>query len=73
MPVVSLSAEEAPGHFGWLAAFVGLDMPASSGQTRSKLGWAPKGPGMIADLTAMRYKSPPKLGADTPKGNIADA
>jgi nucleoside-diphosphate-sugar epimerase len=55
IPVVSLSAEEAPAHFGWLAAFAGLDMPASSAQTRARLGWQPTGPGLIADLERMRY------------------
>jgi nucleoside-diphosphate-sugar epimerase len=55
VPVVSLSAEEAPAHFGWLAMFAGFDMPASSAQTREGLGWHPTGPGLIADLEQMRY------------------
>jgi nucleoside-diphosphate-sugar epimerase len=55
VPVVSLSPEEAPAHFGWLTMFAGLDMPASSAQTREKLGWNPTGPGLIADLENMRY------------------
>ena len=36
--------------FGWLAMFAGLDIPASSEQTKTKLGWQPTGPGLIADL-----------------------
>jgi nucleoside-diphosphate-sugar epimerase len=55
LPVVSLSPEEAPAHFGWLAMFAGFDMPASSAQTRQRLGWRPTGPGLIADLEQMRY------------------
>jgi nucleoside-diphosphate-sugar epimerase len=55
VPVVSLSPEEAPAHFGWLAAFVGMDLLASSAQTRARLGWKPTGPGLIADLERMRY------------------
>jgi nucleoside-diphosphate-sugar epimerase len=55
VPVVSLSPEEAPAHFGWLAMFAGFDMPASSAQTRQRLGWHPTGPGLIADLEQMRY------------------
>ena len=55
MPVVSISAEEAPAHFGWLAMFIGRDAPASSAKTRQKLGWKPTGPGLIADLENMRY------------------
>jgi nucleoside-diphosphate-sugar epimerase len=39
VPVVQLSAEAAAAHFGWLAMFVGLDMPASSAKTRADLGW----------------------------------
>ncbi|WP_158803331.1 SDR family oxidoreductase [Acidisoma sp. L85] len=55
VPVVSLSPEEAADHFGWLAAFAGLDLPASSAQTQQRLGWQPTGPGLIADLNEMRY------------------
>ena len=55
LPVVSLSPEEAPAHFGWLAMFAGFDMPASSAQTQQRLGWCPTGPGLIADLEQMRY------------------
>jgi nucleoside-diphosphate-sugar epimerase len=55
VPVVSLSPEQAPAHFGWLAAFVGFDMPASSAQTQERVGWHPAGPGLIADLEQMRY------------------
>lgn len=54
LPVVSLSLEEAPAHFGWLAMFAGFDMPASSAQTRQRLGWHPTGPGLIADLDYAR-------------------
>lgn len=55
LPVASLSPDEAAAHFGWLAAFAGLDMPASSAWTRETLGWTPTGPGLIADLRAMDY------------------
>jgi len=55
LPVVSLTPEEAPAHFGWLAMFAGLDLPASSAMTRELLGWTPTGPGMIEDLKAMDY------------------
>lgn len=55
VPVVSLTPEEAQGHFGWLAMFVGRDIPASSAITRKALGWEPTGPGMIEDLRNMRY------------------
>ncbi len=55
VPVVALSPEEAERHFGWLAMFVCLDMPATSAWTRKRLDWHPTGPGLIADLEAMDY------------------
>ena len=55
VPVVSLTPEEAPAHFGWLGMFAGFDMPASSAQTRQRLGWNPTGPDLISDLEKMRY------------------
>jgi nucleoside-diphosphate-sugar epimerase len=55
VPVVALAPAEAAGHFGWLAPFAGMDMPASSAQTQARLGWHPTGPGLIADLERMRY------------------
>ncbi len=54
LPVVSKSPDEAAGHFGWMAMFVGLDLPASSALTQERLGWHPTGPGLIADLEEMR-------------------
>jgi len=55
VPVVSLSPEEAAGHFGWLSIFADLDMPASSEWTRAQLGWQPTGPTLMADLERMDY------------------
>jgi nucleoside-diphosphate-sugar epimerase len=55
VPVVSISPEEAGEHFGWLAHFVGFDVPASSALTQERLGWRPTGPGLITDLNAMKY------------------
>jgi nucleoside-diphosphate-sugar epimerase len=55
VPVVSLAPEEAAEHFGWLAHFASLDMPASSEWTRKTLGWEPAGPGLIEDLRNMEY------------------
>jgi nucleoside-diphosphate-sugar epimerase len=53
--VVSLAPEESSKHFGWLAAFAGRDLPASSAHTRKKLGWNPTGPSLMSDLENMRY------------------
>jgi nucleoside-diphosphate-sugar epimerase len=55
VPVKSLSPEDAPAHFGWLAGFVGADMPASSALTQERLDWHPTGPSLVADLEAMKY------------------
>lgn len=55
LPTVSLTPEQAAEHFGWLARFAGLDMTASSAQTRKQLGWTPTGPDLITDLKNMRY------------------
>ncbi len=56
VPVLSLDKAKAAEHFGWLAHFAGLDMPASSEQTRKALDWNPTGPGLIEDLTNMNYQ-----------------
>jgi hypothetical protein len=54
--VISIPAEKAGEHFG---AFFGQaatrDMPASSEWTRKTLGWNPTGPGLIEDLSNMKY------------------
>jgi nucleoside-diphosphate-sugar epimerase len=55
VPVVSKSPEEAMEHFGWLAAFVGSDLPASSAKTQERLGWRPTERGLIPDLEQMNY------------------
>lgn len=57
LPVVARSREQASEHFGWLARFFGNDMPASSAQTQSQLGWRPRQPGLIADLEQGSYFS----------------
>ena len=52
--VKSIAPEEAPAYFGWLAMFAAHDVPASSAQTRKKLGWEPTGPSLIADLEGLQ-------------------
>lgn len=53
--VVSKTAEEAVGHFGWFAPFSMMDVAASGEQTRVQLGWEPKERGLIADLDRSGY------------------
>ncbi|OLL31169.1 NAD-dependent dehydratase [Burkholderia sp. SRS-W-2-2016] len=55
LPVVSIAAEQAGEHFGWMAMFAGLDMPASSALTQARLGWKPSGPTLLSDLDQARY------------------
>ena len=50
LPVVSKATGEAKEHFGPFAMFAGLDSPASSNLTREWLSWAPREPGLIADV-----------------------
>lgn len=57
LPVVSIAAEDAGDHFGFLSAFVGLDNPTSSELTRELLGWKPEGPTLIADIEQGHYFS----------------
>jgi nucleoside-diphosphate-sugar epimerase len=56
LPVVSIPAEKAAEHFGWLGMFVGMDFPASSAQTQERLGWRPTGRSLIADLNEARFE-----------------
>lgn len=51
LPVESRERE----HFGWLANFLGADMPASSVHTRARLGWTPCGPDLLTDLRQGDY------------------
>ncbi len=55
LPVISLAPEKVAEHFGMFAHFATLDMPASSEWTRKALRWEPNGPGLIDDLTNMKY------------------
>ena len=57
IPVVSKSPGEAADHFGWFAAFAGIDCPASSKLTQERLGWKPTQPGLIADIDRESYFS----------------
>jgi nucleoside-diphosphate-sugar epimerase len=55
LPVVSIPAEQAFEHFGFLAVFGSLDNPTSSALTQKVLDWHPEGPGLIEDLDAGHY------------------
>jgi nucleoside-diphosphate-sugar epimerase len=55
LPVASIAAADAGEHFGWIGAFFGMDIPASSLLTQELLGWTPTGPTLIEDLDAGPY------------------
>jgi nucleoside-diphosphate-sugar epimerase len=55
VPVVSLSCDEAQGHFGLFALFASIDVHASSELTQKQFGWQPGQPGLIADLDEGHY------------------
>jgi nucleoside-diphosphate-sugar epimerase len=58
LPVVSIPADQASDHFGWMGRLFGLDTPASSSATQQLFGWNPGQPGLIADLDAGHYFKP---------------
>ncbi|ACC75200.1 SDR family oxidoreductase [Paraburkholderia phymatum] len=55
LPVVSIPAGEAQAHFDWMGMFVGMDMPASSALTQTRLSWKPTGPSLLSDLEHAQY------------------
>jgi nucleoside-diphosphate-sugar epimerase len=50
LPTRSLSADEAPGHFGWLAMAISNDMPASGAVTQQSVGWRATQSGLLEGL-----------------------
>ncbi len=55
VPVVSIPAEQAAEHFGFIGRFTGTDLAATAKRTRKLLGWEPKERGLIADLNQPYY------------------
>lgn len=55
LPAVSLTGDEVTGHFGWMAGFAAMDVPASCAITQEKLGWQATGIGLIEDLETGTY------------------
>ena len=55
IPAVSIAPQKAAEQFGMFGHFAMLDMLASSEWTRKALGWEPSGPGLIEDLTRMKF------------------
>jgi nucleoside-diphosphate-sugar epimerase len=53
--VVSQSAKEAAGVYGWLSPFVAADNTVSSALTRAEIGWEPTQPDLLADIDQPGY------------------
>lgn len=55
LPVTSIDPDDVQAHFGWIGALFGMDLPASSAQTRQLLDWTPTGPTLLEDLAGGSY------------------
>ena len=55
LPVKSVTPEEAPAHFGWMAAFAQLDAVASGALTEQWLGFKPTQVGLLEDMEHGTY------------------
>jgi nucleoside-diphosphate-sugar epimerase len=55
VPVRSITTDEAPAHFGWMAGIVAMDNPTSSALTREALGWRPQESGLLTDMKEGGY------------------
>jgi nucleoside-diphosphate-sugar epimerase len=55
VPTTSVAPEDAAAHFGWIGAFFGADLSASSTRTQELLGWRPTHPGLVEDLAASYF------------------
>ncbi|MFI7273769.1 SDR family oxidoreductase [Streptomyces sp. NPDC049879] len=55
LPVASIAPDDVEGHFGWIGAFFGQDLSASSAATRELLDWTPTGPTLVEDIDAGAY------------------
>lgn len=55
LPVASVAPEHTMEHFGFVGAFFGMDMSATSTRTRELLGWTPSGPTLLQDIRSGAY------------------
>ena len=60
LPAVSLTPEQAAGHFGdpFMAGVFAADAPVSSVRTQKLLGWSPTHPTLLEDIEAGDYCAP---------------
>ncbi|WP_040796089.1 SDR family oxidoreductase [Nocardia higoensis] len=55
LPVTSIPAERAAEHFGFIGAFFGMDLRATSEATRKLVDWQPTGPTLLEDIASGGY------------------
>lgn len=55
LPVTSIDPADAVDHFGFIGQFFGMEMSATSDETRKLLDWEPTGPGLLEDIAAGAY------------------
>jgi nucleoside-diphosphate-sugar epimerase len=55
VPTKSITAEEAPSHFGFLGGFFSMDLSSKSDITRELLGWTPVAPTLVEDIDSGAY------------------
>jgi nucleoside-diphosphate-sugar epimerase len=55
VPAAAIKPDDVAGHFGWIAHFFAMDLPATSIATRELLGWTPTGPALIEDIDNGAY------------------
>ncbi|WP_322922493.1 SDR family oxidoreductase [Paenibacillus campi] len=55
VPVISIAAEQAAAHFGWIHFAAAADKPIANDLTRQWLDWQPSHPGLMDDLEAGHY------------------
>jgi hypothetical protein len=55
VPTKSIPPEDLDSYFGFLSAFITVDVCVSTAKTQALLGWSPVGPGLIEDLKQGHY------------------
>ena len=55
LPVESIDPARATEHYGWVGAFFGMELSATSDLTRRELGWEPTHPTLLQDIASGAY------------------
>lgn len=55
IPTKSVPADQAFAHWGFTGIVLGLDDPAASIKTRERLGWEPRGYGLMEEISGYKF------------------